>query len=86
MNDISSIGGLIKTGTTYAKDLAERVFWAFIAGAVGTATAAGPLDLFSAPYWASLASGGFGAVIALLAGLGARARGDKNSASLSKDV
>jgi hypothetical protein len=77
---------LVKTGKTYAKDLAERVIWTFLGGTMAVIVAAGPADMFHASFWQAAAAGGFAAVVSLVKGLGAHYVGDSNSASTARGV
>jgi hypothetical protein len=77
---------VVKTGTAYAKDLAERVVATFVVTAAGVAVAAGPGDMFKASFWETVAAAGIAAAGSLLKGMAARAFGTKNSASLVKNV
>ncbi|MYZ35854.1 MULTISPECIES: hypothetical protein [unclassified Streptomyces] len=74
---------VLKTASTYGRDLLERVvatfLQAFIAGVVVTQ----PLD---GSMWYAALSGGVGAVLALVKGLIARVRDVTNSASLARGV
>ncbi|MDJ0460572.1 hypothetical protein [Streptomyces sp. H27-C3] len=72
---------VVKTATTYAKDLAERVIWTGLTAAAGVALAAGPASMFSATFWETVGVAGIAASGSLLKGMLARAFGDKNSAS-----
>lgn len=83
---MSTPSAVIRTATTYLKDLAERVLASFVAGAVAAALAAGPLGLLHATAWQSVAVGGLTAVVSLLKGIAARAVGDKHSASTLPSV
>lgn len=80
MSDAQTI---IKTGKTYALDLAERVLVTFLQAFVGGIVITQPLD---ASVWHAAAAGGVAAVIALVKGIAARAVGTANSASLAKGV
>ncbi|MCX5201036.1 hypothetical protein OG897_06115 [Streptomyces sp. NBC_00237] len=77
---------VIKTGTAYARDLAERTAATFVVAAAGVAVAAGPADMFSASFWETVGAAGIAAAGSLLKGMLARAFGTKNSASLVKGV
>ena len=77
---------VVKTGTTYARDLAERTLATGVVAAAGVAIAAGPGDMFSASFWETVAAAGIAAAGTLLKGMLARAFGEKNSASLAKGV
>lgn len=77
---------LVKTATTYAKDLFERVLWTFAAAAGGVAVAAGPANWLDVSVWQGAATAGIIAVGTLLKGLAARCIGDRNSASTARGV
>lgn len=77
---------VVKTGKTYARDLAERTLATGVVAAAGVAIAAGPGDMFSASFWETVAAAGIAAAGTLLKGMVARAFGEKNSASLAKGV
>ncbi|MFF1702615.1 hypothetical protein [Streptomyces sp. NPDC058252] len=88
---MSSIGipdaqTVIKTGATYARDLAERVASTFVVAAGGVAVAAGPADMFHASFWQTMGAAGVAAAASLVKGMAARAFGTKNSASLVQGV
>lgn len=72
---------VVKTGATYARDLAERIVATFLVAAAGVALAAGPGDLFSASFWETVAAAGIAAAGSLVKGLAARFVGTRNSAS-----
>ncbi|MFD1832395.1 hypothetical protein ACFSJS_22505 [Streptomyces desertarenae] len=72
---------VVKTGTTYAKDLAERIVWTFLTAVAGAAVLAGPADVFSLSFWEQVGLAGTAAVGSLLKGLVARVIGARNSAS-----
>ncbi|MFJ6935680.1 hypothetical protein [Streptomyces sp. NPDC101132] len=74
---------LVRTGTTYAKDLVERVLTSFLGAFVGGIVITQPLN---GSMWQAAAAGGAGAVVSLLKGLAARLRGSANSASLARGV
>lgn len=77
---------ITKTTATYARDLAERVLWTFLAAAGGVALAAGPADLLHASVWQTAAAAGIAAAVSLLKGLAARYVGEPNSASSAPRV
>ncbi|MEH0586255.1 hypothetical protein QA942_20045 [Streptomyces sp. B21-106] len=77
---------VVKTASTYARDLAERTAATFVVAAAGVAVAAGPGDMFSASFWETVGAAGIAAAGTLLKGMVARAFGTKNSASLAKGV
>lgn len=77
---------VIKTASTYAKDLAERVVWTFLVAAGGVALAAGPADMLNVSFWETVGTAGIAAVGSLAKGLFARVVGDKNSASTASGV
>jgi hypothetical protein len=77
---------VVKTGTTYAKDLVERIVWTFLVAAGGVALAAGPGDMFNLTFWETVGTAGIAAVGSLLKGLIARFVGARNSASTASGV
>ncbi|MFD7609730.1 hypothetical protein [Streptomyces sp. NPDC059828] len=77
---------VVKTATTYAKDLAERVIWTALTASAGVALAAGPGDMFSATFWETVGVAGIAAAGSLVKGLIARFVGSKNSASTASGV
>ncbi|MGW2985470.1 hypothetical protein [Streptomyces goshikiensis] len=77
---------IIKTGKTYARDLAERVLWTGATAVGGVLVAAGPADMLHASFWESVGVAGIIAAGTLLKGLAARLIGDKNSASTARGV
>ena len=77
---------VVKTASTYARDLAERVVWTFLGGTAAVVAAAGPADIFHATFWQAVGTGGFAAVVSLGKGLLARWRSVTNSASTAKGV
>lgn len=77
---------VMKTGQTYAKDLAERVIWTGAVAIGGVLVASGPADMFHASFWQSVGTAGIIAAGTLVKGLAARLFGDKNSASTVKGV
>ncbi|MFB7711576.1 MULTISPECIES: hypothetical protein [unclassified Streptomyces] len=77
---------VLKTAGTYARDLAERTLATFVVAAGGVAVAAGPGDMFHASFWETMGAAGIAAAGSLVKGLFARAFGDPNSASLSKNA
>ncbi len=74
---------IVKTGTTYARDLAERVVVTFLQAFIGALVLTTPFDL---GMWQSAAMGGVAAALSLVKGLVARVRSVTNSASLAKGV
>ncbi|GGQ38684.1 hypothetical protein ACFFKE_32475 [Streptomyces mutabilis] len=74
---------VVKTASTYARDLLERVLSTFLQSFIGGIAVTTPLD--ASMWWAALV-GGVGAAGALLKGLFARVRDVTNSASLAKGV
>lgn len=72
---------IMKTAGTYARDLAERVVFTFLATEAAIVTAAGPADMFHANFWQATGAAGLASAVTLLKGVAARAFGDKNSAS-----
>ncbi|MEU6990415.1 hypothetical protein ABZ953_07090 [Streptomyces sp. NPDC046465] len=77
---------VVKTATTYAKDLVERVIATFVVAAAGVALAAGPGDMFSASFWETVGAAGIAAAGSLIKGLIARFVGPRNSASAASGV
>ena len=77
---------VIKTASTYAKDLAERVIWTFLVAAGGVALAAGPVDMLNVSFWETVGTAGIAAVGTLVKGVIAQLVGDKNSASTASGV
>jgi hypothetical protein len=77
---------VVKTAATYARDLAERVVWTFLAASAAVAIAAGPADVLHANFWQTVGTAGVAAVVSLVKGLAARLVGVKNSASSVADV
>lgn len=84
--NLPDVDTVVKTGATYARDLAERTLATAVVAAAGIAIAAGPGDMFSASFWETVAAAGIAAGGTLLKGMVARAFGAKNSASLAKGV
>lgn len=80
---LPSTDTVIKTASTYARDLAERVLATFLQAFVGGIVITQPLN---GSMWYAAAAGGVGAVLALLKGLAARFRSVSNSASLAEGV
>lgn len=83
---LPDVDTVVKTGTAYAKDLAERTLSTFVVAASGVGIAAGPADMFHASFWQTMGAAGVAAAGSLLKGMAARAFGTKNSASLVKGV
>lgn len=74
---------VIKSASTYARDLAERVVATFLQAFVGGLVLTSPFDI---SMWQAAAVGGVGAALALVKGIVARWRDVTNSASLAKGV
>ncbi|MFB7736156.1 hypothetical protein ACFC08_17580 [Streptomyces sp. NPDC056112] len=74
---------VVKTASTYGRDLLERVLSTFLQAAIGGIVITQPLD---GSMWYAAGAGGVGAVLALGKGLVARWRDVTNSASLAKGV
>ncbi|WP_329615667.1 hypothetical protein OG244_23435 [Streptomyces brevispora] len=74
---------VLKTASTYARDLAERVVSTFFQAFVGGLVLTQPFDV---SMWQAAAVGGVAAAAALVKGLVARWRDVTNSASLAKGV
>lgn len=85
-SSLPNVQTVVKTGATYAKDLAERVASTFVVAAGGVAVAAGPADMFHASFWQTMGAAGVAAAGSLVKGMLARAFGDKNSASTVSGV
>ena len=84
---LPDVNTVIKTARTYAKDLAERVLWTFLATVSGVLLAAGPADMFHASFWQAVGTAGVAAVVSLVKGFLARGIGGvKNSASTASGV
>lgn len=77
---------IIKTGKTYARDLAERVLWTGTVAVGGVLVAAGPADMLHGSFWQSVGTAGLIAAGTLVKGLAARLFGDPNSASTARGV
>lgn len=77
---------VVKTATTYAKDLAERVIWTGLTASAAVALASGPADMFRASFWEGVGVAGIAAGGSLIKGLFARFVGAKNSASTVSGV
>lgn len=77
---------VVKTASTYARDLVERIIWTFLGAAAAVALAAGPGDMLSASFWETVATAGIAAVVTLVKGLVARVVGARNSASTAPGV
>ncbi|MFI5473235.1 hypothetical protein ACIA6D_23715 [Streptomyces cacaoi] len=84
--NLPNVDTVVKTGATYARDLAERTLATAVVAAGGVAVAAGPADMFHASFWETMGAAGIAAAGTLLKGMLARAFGSKNSASLAKGV
>lgn len=80
---MSSTDTVLKTATTYGRDLLERVAVTFLQAFIGGIAITQPLN---GSMWYAAGAGGVGAVLALLKGLAARFRSVTNSASLAKGV
>ncbi|MCX4540506.1 hypothetical protein [Streptomyces sp. NBC_01565] len=74
---------VVKTGATYARDLAERVLSTFLQAFVGALVVSTPLDV---SMWQTAAMAGVAAAVSLVKGLVARVRSVANSASLARGV
>jgi hypothetical protein len=81
-----STDSIVKTGKTYAKDLAERTIWTAATAVGGVLVASGPADMLHASFWQSVGVAGIIAAGTLVKGLAARLVGDPNSASTSRGV
>lgn len=85
-SSLPDVDTVVKTATTYAKDLTERVIWTFLGGTAAVITAAGPADMLNVSFWEAVGVGGMAAVVSLVKGLVARLVGAKNSASTASGV
>ncbi|MCX4780047.1 hypothetical protein [Streptomyces sp. NBC_01264] len=85
-NPFPTSDAIIKTGATYAKDLAERILWTGTVAVGGVLIAAGPADMLHGSFWQSVGTAGIIAAGTLVKGLAARLFGDKNSASTARGV
>lgn len=74
---------VVKTASTYARDLVERVVTTFLQAFIGALVVTQPLDL---GMWRTAALAGVAAAVSLLKGLIARVVSVTNSASLAKGV
>lgn len=77
---------VVKTASTYARDLTERVVWTFLGAAAAVALAGGPADMLSVSMWEGAGTAGLAAVVTLVKGIAARFIGPKNSASTAPGV
>ncbi|MFF6940478.1 hypothetical protein [Streptomyces lavendulae] len=77
---------IIKTGKTYAVDLAERVLWTGAVAVGGVLVASGPADMLHGSFWEKVGTAGLIAAGTLVKGLVARLVGDRNSASTARGV
>ena len=74
---------VLKTASTYGRDLVERVLSTFLQSFIGALVVTQPLDL---GMWRTAALAGVAAGVSLVKGLVARWRDVTNSASLAKGV
>ncbi|MEU9220130.1 hypothetical protein AB0D47_26735 [Streptomyces sp. NPDC048376] len=74
---------VVKTASTYGRDLLERTASTFLEAFIGGIVVTTPLD---GSMWYAAGAGGVGAVLALGKGLVARWHDVTNSASLAKGV
>lgn len=74
---------VVKTASTYGRDLLERVLSTFLQAFIGGIVVTQPLN---GSMWYAAGAGGVGAALALGKGLVARWRDVTNSASLAKGV
>lgn len=80
------VDSILKTGATYAKDVAERTIWTFAAATGGLLVASGPADMLHGSFWQSVGTAGIVAAGTFVKGLLARLVGDPNSASTARGV
>lgn len=83
MSTFPSTETVIKTASTYGRDLLERVLSTFLQSFIGGIVITTPLD---GSMWYAAGAGGVGAVLAFGKGLVARWRDVTNSASLARGV
>lgn len=69
----------------YLLDLGERTAATFVFTTLSVVVAAGPANIFEASTWQAAAAGGLAALGSVVKGTVARYRGNKNSASLTKE-
>lgn len=81
--DLPDAQTVVKTATTYGRDLLERVLTTFLQAFIAGVVVTQPLN---GSMWYAALTGGVGAALALLKGLFARLRGLTNSASFAKTV
>lgn len=81
--DFPSTDTVVKTASSYARDLAERVVATFLQAFLAGVTVTTPFDL---SMWKAAALAGVAAGYALIKGLAARFKDLRNSASLAKGV
>jgi len=81
--ELPSADTVVKTGATYARDLAERVASTALQSSIGAVVVAHPFDL---GMWRTAGLAGVAAAVALVKGLVARWYSITNSASLAKGV
>lgn len=74
---------VVKTASTFARDLVERVISTFLQAFIGGVAVTQPLD---GSMWYAALAGGVAAALSLVKGLLARLGETKNSASLAKGV
>lgn len=79
---MNAVRAWLKAQLPYLKDLAERVFGAFVATFLGTLGLGEGLDVLSVDWKGALVAGAGAAVLSLGKGLLARLRGSPESASL----
>ncbi|MEW5658367.1 hypothetical protein ABGT92_23975 [Streptomyces cinereoruber] len=81
--DLPNAQTVLKTGKTYARDLAERVVSTGLQAGLGAVVVTRPFDL---GMWEAAGLAGIAASLSLVKGLVARWRDVTNSASLAKGV
>ncbi|MGW2210108.1 hypothetical protein [Streptomyces sp. NPDC001781] len=77
---------VVKTASTYARDLTERVIWTFLGAAGAVALAGGPADMLHVSFWEGAGTAGLAAAVSLVKGVAARMIGARNSASTAAGV
>lgn len=80
------LDAVVKSGATYAKDIAERTLWTSATAVGGVLVAAGPANMLDLSFWKGAGLVGLMAGGTFLKGLAARLIGDPNSASTARGV
>lgn len=85
-SSLPNVQTVVKTASTYGKDLAERVIWTFLGASGAVALAGGPADMLHVSFWQGAGTAGLAAAVSLVKGIAARAVGSRNSASTVSGV